>query len=63
MIANVLTIADTNPSGDAGIQADINTFSALGTYAASAVTAVVAQNTPRRSRLYRAGAVIRRRVD
>lgn len=45
MIANVLTIAGTDPSGGAGIQADIKTFSALGAYAMSAITAVVAQNT------------------
>lgn len=45
MIANILTIAGTDPSGGAGIQADIKTFSALGTYATSAITAVVAQNT------------------
>ncbi|MDO1585447.1 bifunctional hydroxymethylpyrimidine kinase/phosphomethylpyrimidine kinase [Rhizobium oryzicola] len=45
MIANVLTIAGTDPSGGAGIQADIKTFSALGVYATSVITAVVAQNT------------------
>ena len=45
MIPNVLTIAGTDPSGGAGIQADIKTFSALGAYACSVVTAVVAQNT------------------
>lgn len=45
MIKNILTIAGTDPSGGAGIQADIKTFSALGTYAMSVVTAVVAQNT------------------
>lgn len=44
-IANVLTIAGTDPSGGAGIQADIKTFSALGTYATSVITAVIAQNT------------------
>ena len=44
-IPNVLTIAGTDPSGGAGIQADIKTFSALGAYATSAITAVVAQNT------------------
>ncbi|MEC7259440.1 MAG: bifunctional hydroxymethylpyrimidine kinase/phosphomethylpyrimidine kinase [Pseudomonadota bacterium] len=44
-IANVLTIAGTDPSGGAGIQADIKAFSALGAYACSAITAVVAQNT------------------
>lgn len=45
MIANVLSIAGTDPTGGAGIQADIKTFSALGAYAMSVVTAVVAQNT------------------
>lgn len=45
MIAKFLTIAGTDPSGGAGIQADIKTFSALGAYAASVITAVVAQNT------------------
>ncbi|MBX6322195.1 MAG: bifunctional hydroxymethylpyrimidine kinase/phosphomethylpyrimidine kinase [Rhodospirillaceae bacterium] len=45
MIANVLTIAGTDPSGGAGIQADLKTFSALGAYGASVVTALVAQNT------------------
>ncbi|WP_419204004.1 bifunctional hydroxymethylpyrimidine kinase/phosphomethylpyrimidine kinase [Bordetella trematum] len=45
MIANVLTIAGTDPSGGAGIQADLKTFSALGVYGMSAITAVVAQNT------------------
>lgn len=45
MIANVMTIAGTDPTGGAGIQADSKTFSALGAYAMSAITAVVAQNT------------------
>ncbi|MGR3379259.1 bifunctional hydroxymethylpyrimidine kinase/phosphomethylpyrimidine kinase [Salipiger abyssi] len=45
MIPNVLSIAGTDPSGGAGIQADIKAFSALGAYACSAITAVVAQNT------------------
>jgi hydroxymethylpyrimidine/phosphomethylpyrimidine kinase len=44
-IANVLTIAGTDPTGGAGIQADLKTFSALGAYGMSAITAVVAQNT------------------
>ncbi|MBE1236866.1 bifunctional hydroxymethylpyrimidine kinase/phosphomethylpyrimidine kinase [Phaeovibrio sulfidiphilus] len=44
-IANVLTIAGTDPTGGAGIQADLKTFSALGCYGMSVVTAVVAQNT------------------
>ena len=45
MIANVLTIAGTDPSGGAGISADLKTFSALGVYGMAAITAVVAQNT------------------
>ncbi|AKA37938.1 bifunctional hydroxymethylpyrimidine kinase/phosphomethylpyrimidine kinase [Yersinia ruckeri] len=42
---NALTIAGTDPSGGAGIQADLKTFSALGAYGTSVVTALVAQNT------------------
>ena len=45
MITNVLSIAGTDPTGGAGIHADIKTVSALGAYAMAAVTAVVAQNT------------------
>lgn len=45
MIKNVLSIAGTDPTGGAGIHADIKTFSAMGAYAMAAVTAVVAQNT------------------
>jgi hydroxymethylpyrimidine/phosphomethylpyrimidine kinase len=45
MIPNVLTIAGTDPSGGAGIQADLKTFSALGAFGTCVTTAVVAQNT------------------
>ncbi len=41
----VLSIAGSDPSGGAGIQADIKTMSALGCYAAAAITAVVDENT------------------
>ena len=41
----VLTIAGSDSSGWAGIQADIKTITLLGAYAASVVTAVTAQNT------------------
>lgn len=40
-----LTIAGSDPSGGAGIQADIKTASAFGLYAMSAITAVTVQNT------------------
>lgn len=43
--ATVLTIAGSDPSGGAGVQADIKTISALGCYAASAITALTIQNT------------------
>lgn len=42
---SVLTIAGSDPSGGAGIQADMKTFSALGCYAMSVLTALTAQNT------------------
>ncbi|UOD50680.1 bifunctional hydroxymethylpyrimidine kinase/phosphomethylpyrimidine kinase [Orrella daihaiensis] len=45
MIPNVLTIAGVDPSGGAGILADIKAMSALGGYGCAVVAALTAQNT------------------
>ena len=44
-IPNILSIAGVDPSGGAGIAADLKTFAALGAYGMAAVTAVTVQNT------------------
>lgn len=45
MIATVLSIAGSDPSGGAGIQGDLKTFSANKVYGMSVITALTAQNT------------------
>ena len=45
MLKHLLTIAGSDSSGGAGIQADLKTFAAHGTFGMSVITAVTAQNT------------------
>lgn len=45
MLGRVLVVAGSDPSGGAGIQADIKTITMLGQYAATAITAITIQNT------------------
>ncbi len=44
-VKKVLTIAGSDPSGGAGIQADIKTITVHGMYAMSVITSLTAQNT------------------
>ena len=59
-----LTVAGSDSGGGAGIQADLKTFSALGVYGASVITAVTAQNTRRVSHVHTVPAdTIRAQMD
>ena len=51
MMRAALTIAGSDPSGGAGLQADLKTFQAFGVYGTSVVTVVTVQNTVRSSRV------------
>src|ERR1700693_6337246 len=46
-----MTIAGSDPSGGAGLQADLKTFAAYGVYGFSVITAVIAQNSARIARV------------
>lgn len=52
MTAIAVTIAGSDSSGGAGIQADLKTFAAFGVYGASVITALTAQNTQRVSAIH-----------
>lgn len=45
LVATALTIAGTDPTGGAGVQADLKTFQERGVFGMSVITSVVAQNT------------------
>src|SRR3954469_20951551 len=51
MIPVALTIAGSDPSGGAGVQADLKTFHQLRVYGTSAITLLTVQNTARVSRV------------
>ena len=64
MQGRVLIIAGSDPSGGAGIQADIKTVTALGGYAATAITALTVQNTAGVRAVHPVGAdIIKAQID
>ena len=58
-----VTIAGSDSSGGAGIQADLKTFSALGVYGASVIAALTAQNTRGVTAIHDVPAAFRRGAD
>ena len=52
MLKSVLTIAGSDSGGGAGIQSDIKTFSVLGIFGCSVVTAITSQNTSELSKIF-----------
>lgn len=58
LVQSALTIAGSDSSGGAGIQADIKTMSALGIYSCTAITAITAQNTSNVDHIHPLSAII-----
>lgn len=64
MIPNTLTIAGVDPSGGAGILADVKAMSALGAYATAVVAALTSQNTQGVTGIYPVSAdFVRQQID